>query len=124
MSAHPGKHMMGVSMSRAGNPYQAVTPHPGHVGSPIPQRAEEKFGSEDWNGTDGQKAMYQSHMMNPGGKWISKAIKSPGSLHRQLGIPSGQKIPAKKMAAARSGKHGALAQKRANLAKTLASFHK
>jgi hypothetical protein len=122
MSAHPGKHMMGVSMARAGNPYQSVTPHPGHVGSPIPQRAEEKFGSEDWNGTDGQKAMYQSHMMNPGGKWIQKAIKHPGALHRQLGVPASKKIPAKKMSAARAGKYGAKAEQRAHLAKTLSKM--
>src|SRR5215471_4633725 len=32
--------------------------------------------------------------------WISGAIKHPGALHRQLGVPQGQKIPAKKLAAA------------------------
>ena len=56
-------------------------------------------------------------------KWIGKAIKRPGALHRQLGVPQGQKIPAKKMAAARAGKEGPLAKKRASLAKTLKSFH-
>ena len=25
--------------------------------------------------------------------WIQKAIKKPGTLHRQLGIPKGEKIP-------------------------------
>ena len=51
--------------------------------------------------------------------WIQKAIKSPGALHRQLGVKQGEKIPASKLAAARSGKYGALAQRRANLARTL-----
>lgn len=55
--------------------------------------------------------------------WIKKAISSPGSLHRQLGVKQGEKIPAKKMSAARSGKYGALAERRAHLAKTLGSFH-
>lgn len=61
-------------------------------------------------------------MHDPGGKWIAGAIKKPGALHRQLGVPEGKKIPAKKMAAARAGKKGALAQKRATLAKTLSKF--
>ena len=33
-------------------------------------------------------------------KWIQGAIKKPGALHEQLGVPSGEKIPAKKLAAA------------------------
>ena len=53
-------------------------------------------------------------------KWISGAIKKPGALHRALGVPEGQKIPAKKLEAA-SKKGGKLA-KRANLAKTLKKF--
>lgn len=55
-------------------------------------------------------------------KWISKAIKHPGALHRQLGVPQGEKIPAGKIAkAAKSG--GKLGQ-RARLAQTLSKFHK
>ncbi len=30
-------------------------------------------------------------------KWIKKAIKHPGKLHRELGVPEGEKIPAKKL---------------------------
>ncbi len=33
-------------------------------------------------------------------KWIQGAISSPGQLHRDLGVPQGEKIPAKKLAAA------------------------
>lgn len=40
----------------------------------------------------------------------------PGALHSQLGVPQGEKIPAKKMKLAKSGKLGALAAKRANFA--------
>lgn len=36
-----------------------------------------------------------------------------GALHRQLGVPEGQKIPASKKKAALSGKYGAQAKKRA-----------
>jgi hypothetical protein len=53
-------------------------------------------------------------------KWIKGAIKKPGQLHRDLGVPQGEKIPAAKLAAAakRPGKVGA----RARLAKTLKGF--
>jgi len=55
-------------------------------------------------------------------KWISKAIKKPGALHRQLGVPQGQKIPAAKISAAAS-KGGKLGM-RARLAQTLSKMHK
>lgn len=55
--------------------------------------------------------------------WIAGAIKHPGALHRDLGVPQGQKIPAKKMSAARAGKFGAKTEERANLARTLGGFH-
>ena|SRR5215469_17496592 len=54
--------------------------------------------------------------------WIKGAIKHPGALHEQLGVPADKKIPSKKMASARAGNYGALAEKRAHLAKTLGSF--
>jgi hypothetical protein len=50
-------------------------------------------------------------------KWIQGAIKHPGALHKQLGVPAGKKIPAGKLAAAAS-KGGKLGQ-RARLAQTL-----
>ncbi len=55
-------------------------------------------------------------------KWIAGAIKHPGALHKQMGVPEGQKIPPKKLAAAaeKGGKLG----KRARLAQTLKGFHK
>lgn len=54
-------------------------------------------------------------------KWISKAIKHPGALHKEMGVPQGQKIPAKKLAAA-AAKGGKLGQ-RARLAETLKKMH-
>ena len=50
-------------------------------------------------------------------KWIQGAIKKPGALHKQLGVPAGKKIPAKKLASA-AKKPGKLGQ-RARLAETL-----
>ena len=50
-------------------------------------------------------------------KWIQGAIKKPGALHKQLGVPAGEKIPAEKLAAA-AKKGGKLGQ-RARLAQTL-----
>ena len=39
-----------------------------------------------------------------------------GALHSQLGVPEGEKIPASKMAAAKAGRYGPLAAKRASFA--------
>ena len=54
--------------------------------------------------------------------WIAGAIKHPGALHRELGVPAGAKIPAGKLAAAakKSGTEG----RRARLAETLKGFKK
>lgn len=55
-------------------------------------------------------------------KWIQKAIKKPGALHKELGVPEGKKIPAKKLKAAVK-KGGKLGQ-RARLAETLKKMKK
>lgn len=55
-------------------------------------------------------------------KFIQKAIKHPGALHKELGVPEGKKIPAKKLAKAAKAK-GKLGQ-RARLAETLKGMHK
>lgn len=55
-------------------------------------------------------------------KWIQGAIKHPGALHKELGVPMGKKIPAKKLDAA--AKKKGIEGKRARLAKTLKSFNK
>lgn len=54
--------------------------------------------------------------------WIKGAIKKPGALHAEMGVPQGQKIPAKKLAAA-AKKPGKLGQ-RARFAETLKGFKK
>lgn len=55
-------------------------------------------------------------------KWIQGAIKHPGALHKELGVPMGKKIPEKKLKAAekKPGKEG----QRARLAETLKKMHK
>lgn len=52
--------------------------------------------------------------------FIAKAIKHPGALHRELGVPQGKKIPAKKLNAA--AKKGGKVGQRARFAKELATF--
>ena len=54
--------------------------------------------------------------------WIAGAIKRPGQLHRDLGVPQGQKIPVGKLAAARNSGNPTV-RRRAILAKTLSKFH-
>lgn len=57
-----------------------------------------------------------------GTHWIQGAIKHPGALHRELGVPEGEKIPAKKIAKAAHSSNPLLA-KRARFAETLKSLH-
>lgn len=55
--------------------------------------------------------------------WIAGAIKHPGALHKELHVPEGEKIPAKKLAKAAHSSNPKLA-KRAKFAETLKGFHK
>ena len=56
-------------------------------------------------------------------KWIQKAIKKPGALRKTLGVKKGQKIPAKKLAAAKKSKNPTT-RRRANLAATLGKMRR
>ena len=56
-------------------------------------------------------------------KWIKGAIKHPGALHKELKVPAGEKIPAKKLKKAEHSKNP-LERKRANLAVTLSKMRK
>lgn len=55
-------------------------------------------------------------------KWIQGAIKHKGALHRSLGVPIGQKIPASKLKKAE--KMAGITGKRARLAETLKKLRK
>jgi hypothetical protein len=52
-------------------------------------------------------------------KWVKGAIKKPGQLHRDLGVPQGNKIPASKLRAAAAGRYGPKTEQRAHLAQTM-----
>lgn len=54
--------------------------------------------------------------------FIKSAIKKPGQLHKDLGVPQGEKIPASKLAAA-AKKPGKVGQ-RARFAETLKGMNK
>lgn len=54
--------------------------------------------------------------------WISKAIKKPGALHKQLGVPEDEKIP--KGTLREAAKKGGTLGRRANLALTLGKMNK
>jgi len=54
--------------------------------------------------------------------WIQGAIRHPGALHRELGVPEGKKIPAGKLK--KSEHAGGKLGKRARLAETLKGFKK
>lgn len=55
-------------------------------------------------------------------KFIDKAIKKPGQLHRDLGVPQGEKIPEGKIRAA--AKRGGKVGQRARFAETLKGMRK
>ncbi len=55
--------------------------------------------------------------------WIKGAIKHPGALHKDLGVPKGQKIPEAKLEKAEKSNNPTL-RKRAKLAETLGRMHK
>lgn len=56
-------------------------------------------------------------------KWIQKAIKHPGALHKSLHVKPGEKIPESKLKKAENSKNP-LTAKRAHLAETLKNLKK
>lgn len=56
-------------------------------------------------------------------KWIQKMHMKKGALHKELGVPEGEKIPAKKLKKAEHSKNPTL-KKRAILAETLKGLRK
>lgn len=56
-------------------------------------------------------------------KWIQKAIKQPGALHKALHVKKGEKIPEAKLKKAEHSKNPTT-RKRAHLAETLKKLHK
>ena len=58
-----------------------------------------------------------------GGNWIAKATENKGALHRELHVPEGKKIPAKKLEKAEHSKNPT-ERKRADLAETLKGMNR
>jgi hypothetical protein len=56
------------------------------------------------------------------GKWIAEAVQHPGALRKELKVPEGKNIPAKKLEIKKSDTP--LMRKRKTLAKTLKGFNK
>ena len=81
------------------------------VGNPDPKDAYKK-----------EEQSYHDQLMGEAGKWIQKAIKKPGALHRDLGVPEDEKIPKSKIKAA--AKEGGKVGQRARLAITLGKMNK
>lgn len=89
--------------------------------------ASKDLGSKLYNKVTGKKEeTEETEGMKKGGSvkknWIKDAIKKPGALRQSLKVKEGEKIPAKKLAAAakKPGKTG----QRARLAQTLQKFSK
>lgn len=70
-----------------------------------------------------QKNITLGRLLEMAEKWIAKATKNKGKLHRKLGVPEGKKIPAKKLAKAAKSKSPTL-RKEVALAKTLSKLRK
>ena len=71
--------------------------------------------------TEAYYSVYEKVELDESEKWIQGAIKHPGALHQQLGVPEGENIPAEKLRAA--AKKGGKLGKRARLAQTLKGLH-
>ena len=76
-----------------------------------------KAGGESGESVDDVTSDESDSMDEAKKQWIQKAINKPGALKKALHVPAGEKIPAKKLAAA--AKKGGKMGQRARLAKTL-----
>lgn len=56
-------------------------------------------------------------------KWIQKAVKNKGALHKKLDVPEGKKIPEKKLEKAAKSKNPTT-RKQVALARTLSKLKK
>ena len=81
-----------------------------------------KAGEESEEAVDDVTSDESDSMDEAKKKWIQKAISKPGALKKSLHVPSGEKIPAGKLAAA--AKKGGKVGQRARLAMTLSKLKK
>ena len=120
-----GKHIRGGGQAKL---FKASTPIKKHREladlSSGQMQQPPMMGPDSMESSPMSSSMGSAPGMKKGGStnWIQGAIKHPGSLRKSLGVKSGQKIPASKLAAAakKPGKMG----KRARLAQTLKGLKK
>jgi hypothetical protein len=123
----PGRNRSGALRQRKAKPGNIAKPtkaaqaamHPPMEQAPVDNQEMGAEGGPPRN-TDAQPGS-QDPMLADGGQLnIKKAIKHPGALHEDLGVPQGEKIPKAKLhaAAERGGKVG----QRARFAETLSKF--
>ncbi len=122
----PGRKSTGLVRQRKAKPgnkapmskaAQAAT-HPPMEKPPVDNQEMGAEGGPPRN-TDAQPGS-QDPMLADGGHFIQGAIKHPGALHRDLGVPQGEKIPKAKIKAAEQG--GGKTAARARLADTMSKF--
>jgi hypothetical protein len=111
----------GIKLRRPKGPKPMAAKQPVSTPSPYDYEADEGTAPSLPSGPGGTPPV-AGPLMAKGGKFIQKAIKHPGALHRQLGVAQGKKIPAGKLAKAAKAP-GKLGQ-RARLAETLKGLHK
>jgi hypothetical protein len=92
----------------------------------MPPQSRFSFGAAAPSGlmaNAGLKSGGRTGRKDGGGNWIAGATKNKGALHRELHVPEGEKIPAKKLSKAEHSSNPT-ERKRADLAKTLKKMHK
>ena len=122
----PGRKATGLVRQRKAKPGNVAKPTKAAqsaIHSPMekPPVDNQEMGAEGGppRNTDAQPGS-QDPMLADGGHFIQGAIKHPGALHEQLGVPKGEKIPKDKLDKAAHAK-GKLGQ-RARFAETLSKF--
>ncbi len=113
--AIPGRKLAGIRPKKA---------KPGNMAKPT--AGDEQVGQTmaPRNTEPGAGISNQDPQLADGGKpkkWVGKAIKHPGALHEDLGVPQGEKIPKAKIKAAEHSKNPKTA-KRAQLAETMSKW--
>lgn len=112
------------ALHTAGN--QATTSAASNVAGNVASQAQDSFGGSAPTGKQDAPSA-EGYTPDPpiagSSHWIQGAIKHPGALHRELGVPQGKTIPAAKVAKAAHSSNPTLAR-RARLAETLKHMHR
>jgi hypothetical protein len=126
--ATDGKVKKPINWSQVEDEYRPSTQDPNYVSQQYNADAERQLenlaNTRSMAGTPTASPDYPQARKHGGKaeKWIQSAIKHPGSLHKALHVPAGEKIPAKKLEKATHSSNPKLAKK-AHLAETLKHMH-